>query len=117
MRKINFKCPACGGKQVLQVETGAVLKSPIKELEVAGGIVELEYENEGTLIVTDESEVPMQIVCYECADCGSFLVRGDGEPCITPEDLFRWLRGEGMLGGEEDRNEKDIVSSVAWNKP
>jgi hypothetical protein len=111
MRKVNFTCPSCGGKQVLQVEKGALLKSPIKELEVNGGVVEVDYEDEGTLIITDETETEMHITCYECADCQSFLVRGDGEPCHTPEDLFRWLRGEGMLG-EEKKNEEDIASSV-----
>jgi hypothetical protein len=111
MRKVNFECPSCGGKQVLQVETGALLKSPVKELEVVGGVVGVDYEDEGTLIITDETEVDMNVTCYECAECHSFLVRGDGEPCSTPEDLFRWLRGEGMLG-EEKENEENIASSA-----
>jgi hypothetical protein len=111
VRKINFKCPTCGGTQVFQVEIGALLKSPVKELEVAGGVVDVDYEDDGTLIITDETETTMQVIQYECANCQGFLVKGDGKPCRTPEDLFRWLRGEKMLG-EEKTNEENIVNSV-----
>lgn len=112
MRKINFKCPTCGGTQIFQVEVGALLKSPIKELEVIGGVVDVDYEDDGTLIITDEIETTMHVLHYECANCQGFLVRSDGEPCRTPEDLFRWLRGEKMLG-EEKSNEEDTTNNIA----
>jgi predicted RNA-binding Zn-ribbon protein involved in translation (DUF1610 family) len=103
MRKVNFVCPTCGGKKLLQVESGALLKSPLKELGATGGVVSVEYENDGTLIVTDENETEMFTLGYECAKCGSVPVRGDGKPCNSHVDIFRWLRGERMLGEEYDQ--------------
>lgn len=110
MRKVSFVCPACGGNNLLHVEAGALLKSPVKELEVLGGVVFAEYEGDGTLIITDESETEMRTLGYECERCGSVLVKGNGDPCNSHEDLFRWLRGEKMLGEEHD--EEDIAGSI-----
>ena len=117
MRDVNFVCPECGCKTLMHVEIGIILKSPITGIEVCSGEVDVDYADEGTIILTDISEAPIQTLGYECGDCGARLAKPpDGNECKSPRDLYRWLRGEKMIG-EEQNNEEITHSSIAATFP
>ena len=113
MRNVNFVCPDCGCKTLMHVEIGIILKSPVTGIEVYAGEVDVDYADEGTIILTSIDEAPVRTLGYECGDCGARLVRPPkGEECISSRDLYRWLRGERMIGDEqEDEEQEEITDS------
>lgn len=92
--KVRFKCPNCRGTQLEEILVDVVQSSVITDIEEDGY---LDYEGSSTSDGTVDD--------YQCSNCGWRIPLNSS----LAEDLFEWLKDNGMLEKENQTREEIIV--------